>query len=326
MRQAVRALSWWVVVSTTALSISATSCSTPDRSSGRKPSTVTTRPDTRTTEPQKPFTTLDLTTQKAKKGSHEAQAALGLMYWKGEGVKQDVREAGRWFRLAAEGGDKWGQYDLGVYYDAYVNDYQTAARWYRKASEQGIAQAQDRLGAMYATGKGVERSSPEAEFWFQKAAAQGVTKEQDRLHRLGAYPRPARQTQPEGSLVVVGQPQQRSEFPNQVTQVGAVYSLDTQPTPAPRQRRIRIHWARGTGEDYDGEGAGHWIESVMDDGSVIKLEDDSLWQISPDDVGDSALWLPTSDIAVIEGDDSEFPYKLINKDDSEVVNARLLDQ
>jgi hypothetical protein len=71
-------------------------------------------------------------------------------------------------------------------------------------------------------------------------------------------------------------------------------------------------------------GSGHWIEVVLDDGNLIKLEDGSLWQVSPLDVIDSALWLPISDITIIEGNDPSYPYKLVNTDDNEIVNARLI--
>jgi hypothetical protein len=98
----------------------------------------------------------------------------------------------------------------------------------------------------------------------------------------------------------------------------------TQKARGPRLAGSQVH-SGGAGL-YIGEGGGHWIESVMDDGSVIKLEDDSLWQVSPLDVIDSALWLPISDITVIEGDDPGYPHKLVNKDDGEVVNARLVSQ
>ncbi|HZM06440.1 MAG TPA: hypothetical protein VFC44_25845 [Candidatus Saccharimonadales bacterium] len=73
-------------------------------------------------------------------------------------------------------------------------------------------------------------------------------------------------------------------------------------------------------------GGGHWIDDVMDDGNLIKLEDGSLWKVSPVDAIDSALWLPVTDITVIDSDDPAYPYKLVNKDDDEVVNARLIDQ
>jgi hypothetical protein len=60
--------------------------------------------------------------------------------------------------------------------------------------------------------------------------------------------------------------------------------------------------------------SGHWIESVMDDGSVIKLEDGSLWKVNDVDTVDSSLWLPTTEIVACDG-------KLINTDDNETVEA-----
>ena len=69
-------------------------------------------------------------------------------------------------------------------------------------------------------------------------------------------------------------------------------------------------------------GSGYWIESVFDDGKLIKLQDGSLWEVSPLDAIDSALWLPMSGLTIIEGDDPSYPYKLVNTDDNEIVNAK----
>ena len=60
--------------------------------------------------------------------------------------------------------------------------------------------------------------------------------------------------------------------------------------------------------------AGHWIESVSDNGSIIKLEDGSLWEVDSVDAIDTMLWLPTTDI--VSCDD-----KLINTEDNETVDA-----
>lgn len=60
---------------------------------------------------------------------------------------------------------------------------------------------------------------------------------------------------------------------------------------------------------------GHWIESVSDDGGIIKLEDGSVWEVDAGDTVDSALWLPVSDIIVCDD-------KLINIDDNESVSAQ----
>jgi hypothetical protein len=60
--------------------------------------------------------------------------------------------------------------------------------------------------------------------------------------------------------------------------------------------------------------SGHWVQSVSDDGEIIKLEDGSIWEVDPADAVDSALWLPTTEIVACDG-------KLINTDDNEKVAA-----
>lgn len=77
---------------------------------------------------------------------------------------------------------------------------------------------------------------------------------------------------------------------------------------------------------YVGGSTGHWIESVSDDGRIIVLEDQSVWEVHPFDQVISALWLPVSDIVVVESNDPIYSYRLINKDDRETVLARLIAQ
>lgn len=60
--------------------------------------------------------------------------------------------------------------------------------------------------------------------------------------------------------------------------------------------------------------SGHWIDSVSSDGSIVKLEDGSVWQVDAGDTVDSSLWLPVSDIVACDD-------KLINTDDNESVGA-----
>jgi TPR repeat protein len=89
--------------------------------------------------------------QAAEKGNPRAQAILGAMYYDGEGVARDYRQA---------------------------------LNWYRKAAEQGFAEAQYNLGFMYYMGKGVERDRVEARRWFHSAAEQGDAKALDALRGM----------------------------------------------------------------------------------------------------------------------------------------------
>lgn len=75
---------------------------------------------------------------------------------------------------------------------------------------------------------------------------------------------------------------------------------------------------------YAGVGSGHWILENVNAGELIKLEDSSLWEISPIDRIYSALWLPISEITVIEGRNPFYPYVLINSDDDEKAEAKFI--
>jgi hypothetical protein len=102
--------------------------------------------------------------------------------------------------------------------------------------------------------------------------------------------------------------------PEQLPQVQAAEARvrSSQPAGAATPRRVARGSTRSSGcED------GHWISSVSGDGTIVKLEDGSVWEVDSVDAIDSMLWLPTTDI--IACDD-----KLINTDDSEKVSARRL--
>ena len=100
-----------------------------------------------------------------------------------DGVPQDDGEAVRWFRLAAEQGDARAQDNLGISYAKGLGvpeDESEAVRWYRLAADQGDASAQANLGGRYATGRGVPQDDGEAVRWFRLAADQGNARAQTR--------------------------------------------------------------------------------------------------------------------------------------------------
>ncbi len=84
--------------------------------------------------------TLDQLTQMAEKGDPAAQNLLGLRYVSGEGVKQDEREA---------------------------------ARWFTQAAEQGNVSAQSKLGSIYFRGRDIPQNLNQAYFWMVLARANG---------------------------------------------------------------------------------------------------------------------------------------------------------
>ena len=109
-------------------------------------------------------------------GSKDANYNLGVMYFKGEGVKADRLQGLEYFKKAAGQGHMNAQFILGSLYDKgedVMLDRGVAAGWYKKAAEQGHAQAQFNLGLMYTNGEGVEKNRPQAVIWLKKAARQG---------------------------------------------------------------------------------------------------------------------------------------------------------
>ena len=115
--------------------------------------------------------------EKAEGGDAEAQSMLGFEYE----TKQDLKEAVKWYRKAAEQGDVDAQLALGDMYSdgrGVEKDFKGAAKWYRKAAEQGDVGSQSELGGMYSKGEGVEQDFKEAAKWYRKAAEQGYASAQ----------------------------------------------------------------------------------------------------------------------------------------------------
>ena len=124
------------------------------------------------------------TCEAAERGEAWAQYNLGVAYDNGEGVAKDPREAVRWTRKAAEQGLASAQYNLGIAYHfgkGVAEDPREAVRWWRMAAEQGLAEAQSNLGWAYYFGEGVAKDLREAVRWYRKAAEQGYADAQTRL-------------------------------------------------------------------------------------------------------------------------------------------------
>ena len=71
-------------------------------------------------------------------------------------------------------GDADAQFNLGIMYDQGLGvnqDLDEATRLYRSAADQGHARAHNNLGLMYADGDSAKQYFGEALRWFRKAAA-----------------------------------------------------------------------------------------------------------------------------------------------------------
>lgn len=137
----------------------------------------------------------------------------------------------------------------------------------------------------------------------------------------------------------IGSDVRKSVLADVVTEVKAEPDLRTPPqssarisnepsrfsaTPKTGRLQIRPSPSPQVGGVYAGVGNEHWIETVTSNGKVVELEDGSVWEIEPADQIDTALWLATADVIVKESRSRIYPYLLINKDDGETAEARLL--
>lgn len=114
----------------------------------------------------------------AEKGLAPAQAAYGRLLDSGQGVDRDEKEALKWYRMAAEGGDVVGAYQYGSALlrgaEGTEKDPAEAARWFQSAAGQNVGVAQLALGLLYADGNGVAKDQNAAADWFKKASDAGV--------------------------------------------------------------------------------------------------------------------------------------------------------
>ncbi|MET0261697.1 MAG: SEL1-like repeat protein [Rariglobus sp.] len=124
----------------------------------------------------------------AAAGDAYAMYALGILYERGEGVRQDYLIARSWYEKAQAGGHPEAAkavqvvigYTVGLdelakgEAEAKANNSGKALEWYAKSAELGNTRAMIAAGNLYLTGKGTEaKNSAKAIEWFEKAAAKG---------------------------------------------------------------------------------------------------------------------------------------------------------
>lgn len=144
----------------------------------------------------------------AREGYAPCQNSIGCSYDFGEGVTQDLAEAARWYKMAADQNNRDGQYNLsqiymhetgvenkydegmeylikaannnhplalhnlGCIYDR-EGKHQQAFECYIKSADSGYQNAQHNLALCYANGEGTQCNYEKAIHWFKVAAKNG---------------------------------------------------------------------------------------------------------------------------------------------------------
>jgi uncharacterized protein len=120
--------------------------------------------------------------QAAEHGMPEAAFNLGVLLVREE---KDATEAVKWFRRAAAQGLARAEAAMGLSYEegqGVRRNYKSAAKWYDAAAEQGDADAAGHLATLYERGLGIETDLEEAYFWYKialKGGAEGYKRENE---------------------------------------------------------------------------------------------------------------------------------------------------
>ena len=99
---------------------------------------------------------------------------LGLMYHDGDGVKQDMDEAVKWYTKSADLNYKEAQYMLASLVfrrEIHSIPYERAAQYYQQAAEQGHVKSQLNLGMLYFSGDVIPQDLAESFKWLSLAAS-----------------------------------------------------------------------------------------------------------------------------------------------------------
>lgn len=128
----------------------------------------------------------------ADAGYAPAQYEYGHMLFHGtEPIQEDLMEATKYFKMAAEQGDANSEYRYA--YALYSGkgekrDYQKAAEMMKRAADKGVAGAQYFYGYFCMRGLGLDAKMPDqAELYLKKAAEQGDKRAKDTLADLKSH-------------------------------------------------------------------------------------------------------------------------------------------
>jgi len=234
-----------------------------------------------------------------------AQARVGSMYMRGEGVTKDVTLGFQWSYRAALAGSPLGARTVwSAYWDGrgVALDKQAAFEWAWIAASRGDADSHGALTAFYLRSDATGKAQTMAYAWALIRRAAGDKRLLAVVSHLESVLQDVQKA--EGRALANAWARNKEHvMPIHSQWYFAHAAENASAEPKPKQ--------------FPGGrcGSGHWISSNVDEGKYIKLEDGSLWEIDDVDTVDSSLWLETDEITVCPG-------KLIDTDDNTSAGAK----
>lgn len=112
----------------------------------------------------------------AEAGDAYAAYRLGVEYYDGQIVPQDLEMAARYQQLAADLGSAAGMFEIASFYEEGIGVEQNiaeAASWYLASAERGYPPSQHNIATMYEDGVGVPHDLVQAFVYYSLAVEQG---------------------------------------------------------------------------------------------------------------------------------------------------------
>ena len=109
-------------------------------------------------------------------GNHSEQFLLGLIFYEGEIMKENLEKAFYWIKKSADKEYSKAQFYLGMMYfcgHGIEKDYNQSFRWLKKSAKQSHSEAEYYLSWHFKNGWGVAVDSEKWEYWLKKSAAHG---------------------------------------------------------------------------------------------------------------------------------------------------------
>ncbi|HJO93261.1 MAG TPA: SEL1-like repeat protein [Victivallales bacterium] len=126
-----------------------------------------------------------LFTSASEKNNAEAQENLGRMYCYGQGTHKDLRKAFKLYSMAVNNGARAeAQYSLAQFYyygKGTEVNKKEAFKYFKESAENGYSKAQANLGWLYYLGDGTSIDYSKSIKWLKKAAEAGVAAAQNNL-------------------------------------------------------------------------------------------------------------------------------------------------
>ncbi len=114
----------------------------------------------------------DIYIKEAEKGCVACQRFVGWMYFRGEGVSQNVQKANNWMTKAADAGDLEAMFGLGRIFMS-ESDFENAMHWYQKGMDSEFLPAIYWVARFKRDGLGCAEDKKEALLTFRKSALLG---------------------------------------------------------------------------------------------------------------------------------------------------------